>query len=74
MIIFYNPGTTNSYQMRPLMWEIAEEYRDAEMTGPGKVIFGELNMQDNENNYYVGGKDVDFIYFGEDMRTSRTHS
>lgn len=41
--------------MRPLMWEIAEEYRDAGLTGPGKVIFGELNMQDNENQYYQGG-------------------
>lgn len=33
---------------RPIFWEIAEEYEALNMTGPGKINFGEFNEEENE--------------------------
>jgi len=45
IILFWEPNKQEMFDLyqRPMFWELAEEYAEAGLTGPGKVMFGEFN-------------------------------
>lgn len=49
IVIYWKPRKDRiEGAFRPALWEAVEEYRDRGLIGPGKIIFGEFNEEENE--------------------------
>lgn len=66
--MFWKPNKQELFDLyqRPMFWELAEEYAEAGLTGPGKVMFGEFNTEENENDDFKTQHTLDIFYFHED--------
>ena len=57
--------------MRPLFWEICEEYEEANKTGVGKVTCGDIDFEQNEIPTELMDADIhpEVYFFSHDLAT-----
>lgn len=53
---------------------MAEEFAAKNLTGKGKVVFGEFNKVENENSQFDTGLIMDMFFFNYDMVTMHYYS
>ena len=53
---------------------MAEEFAAKNLTGKGKVVFGEFNKVENENSQFETGLIMDLFFFNYDMVTMHHYS